>query len=447
MKSYEINFDTIPPDLEPNENITLWRYMSFSSLCEILINDHIPLISVHNLSDKTEGSILRGILSKLPNARPDSIQYAMQIYYESTHISSWHQADNENAAMWDRYTHGGEGIAISTTAKLLLDCIESGDNNIDISRHELFSTTRIDALPPGSITHAHLVIKPIKYTSINPTDFEMETKYLHNGYDKLCFFYKLEDFQDESEMRILLSTHGNPYYFCQLDPSVVLEIHKNMKQSPIAHPESVQLKIDSASKLIQQIIVSPHAHDQFITTVKQSVQSINLYRQRTLQTDPIECDVIESRRKEWTKRMDIRNPNKNQHRIAYANRGAAYVEQGDFHQALADFTKAIALEPNNDEGYYNRGVVYHKQDNWDQAIEDYTKAIELNPDNDQAYNNRGAVYQKQGNLDKAIEDHTRAIELNPDNALAYESRGEAHQLQGNNDLAEADLRTARERAS
>ena len=120
MKSYEINFDTIPPDLEPDENITLWRYMSFSSLCEILINDHIPLISVRNFSDKAEGSILRAMLSKSPNAHPDSIQYAMQIYYESTHISSWHQADNENAAMWDRYTHGGEGIAISTTAKLLL---------------------------------------------------------------------------------------------------------------------------------------------------------------------------------------------------------------------------------------------------------------------------------------------------------------------------------------
>ncbi len=118
MKNYEINFETIPPDLEPDENIKLWRYMSFSSLYEILINNHIPLISVRNFSDKSEGLVLRAILSKLPNAHPDSVQYAMQRCYESTYISSWHIADNENAAMWDRYTYGGEGIAIVTNAKL-----------------------------------------------------------------------------------------------------------------------------------------------------------------------------------------------------------------------------------------------------------------------------------------------------------------------------------------
>ena len=59
MANFEINFGNIPPDLEPDENITLWRYMSFSSLCEILMNNHIPLISVINFSDKSEGAILK----------------------------------------------------------------------------------------------------------------------------------------------------------------------------------------------------------------------------------------------------------------------------------------------------------------------------------------------------------------------------------------------------
>lgn len=39
--TYEINFDSIPPDLEYDENITLWRYMSFSSLCEMLFHNAI----------------------------------------------------------------------------------------------------------------------------------------------------------------------------------------------------------------------------------------------------------------------------------------------------------------------------------------------------------------------------------------------------------------------
>lgn len=62
---YEINFDNIPPDLKYDENITLWRYMSFSSLCEMLIHNFIPLININKFSDKSEGSIIKSkVLTK-----------------------------------------------------------------------------------------------------------------------------------------------------------------------------------------------------------------------------------------------------------------------------------------------------------------------------------------------------------------------------------------------
>ena len=295
MKNYEINYESIPLDLEPDENITLWRYMSFSSLCEILMNNHIPLIRISNFSDKSEGAILKGILSKLPKAYEDSIQYAMQKYCEATYVSSWHKAGNENAAMWDRYTHGGEGVAIKTNAKLLLDCISAIEANI-ISHHESFSDANLDALADGKPFNPHIIIKPIKYTNNKPTDFEMERKSLYNGYDKLCFFYKLEDFGDESEIRILRS-ESHAHIFSQLDPATFHGINEDIGKF-IKIQDPLQLKIDSAGKLIQQIVVSPHAHNQFIKTVKQSIEHINVCRQR-LQTDLIECDVIESRRKEW----------------------------------------------------------------------------------------------------------------------------------------------------
>ena len=288
MENYEINFESIPLDLEPDEKTTLWRYMSFSSLCEILMNNHIPLISVINFSDKSEGAILKGILSKLPKTYEDSIQYAMKKYCEATYISSWHQAKNENAAMWDRYTYGGEGVAIKTNAKLLLGCISAIEAN-HISHHESFSDERLDALAEHQSFIPRVIIKPIKYTDNKPTDFEMEKKYLRNGYDKLCFFYKLEDFEDESEIRILRSPHVY-YGISQLYSSKFPTLE--MFMSPVQ--DSLQLKIDSAGKLIQEIVVSPHAHDQFIKTVRQSIKHINMLR-----TDPIKCDVIESRRKEW----------------------------------------------------------------------------------------------------------------------------------------------------
>ena len=126
----------------------------------------------------------------------------------------------------------------------------------------------------------------------------MKEKYLHNGYDQLCFFYKLEDFKDESEVRILRAMLGNPYSFCSFEQNVVQEIQKNLQLYVPKSEDSIPLKITSANKLIQQIVVSPYAHNQLKKTIKQSILSINLLR-RIQRVDIIECDIIESKRKEW----------------------------------------------------------------------------------------------------------------------------------------------------
>jgi len=59
----------------------------------------------------------------------------------------------------------------------------------------------------------------------------------------------------------------------------------------------------------------------------------------------------------------------------------------------------------------------------DKAIADYTKAIELNPKLAGAYLNRGLTWAQKGELDKAIADYTKAIELNPKFALTYANLG------------------------
>ena len=138
--------------------------------------------------------------------------------------------------------------------------------------------------------------KPVKYINNNPTNFYIEEKYLSNGYDQLCFFYKLADYKDESEIRILRSMFGGAYFLYQTPPSTIQQIQSTLRS--VRYGDSIKLKIDSANKLIQQIVISPHAHDQFIKTVQQSIENINVRRQRQ-QIDLIECDLIESRRKEW----------------------------------------------------------------------------------------------------------------------------------------------------
>jgi tetratricopeptide (TPR) repeat protein len=57
------------------------------------------------------------------------------------------------------------------------------------------------------------------------------------------------------------------------------------------------------------------------------------------------------------------------------------------------------------------------------ALADYTKAIELDPRSATAYTNRGAVKYDLGDKQGALADHTIAIELDPKSDIAYANRG------------------------
>jgi tetratricopeptide (TPR) repeat protein len=127
---------------------------------------------------------------------------------------------------------------------------------------------------------------------------------------------------------------------------------------------------------------------------------------------------------------------------AYYNRGVAHRDNGNHTKAVADFTEAIWLRPAFADAYYNRGVAHHNMDEPDKAIADYTDAIRLNPKDVEAYRNRGVLYGKKGEYDKAIADYTEAIRLNPGFPAAYYYRGIAHYEQGEYDKAIADYTAA-----
>ncbi len=140
----------------------------------------------------------------------------------------------------------------------------------------------------------------------------------------------------------------------------------------------------------------------------------------------------------FTKVIEI-NPQSAQ---AYAARGVAYGELGNYNQAIADYNKTIELNPQDALAYYNRGVAYGKLGNTKPAIKDYNKAIELNPQSAQAYAARGVAYGKLGNTNQAIKDFNKAIEINPQSAGAYNNRGDAYYKLGNYNQAIKDIKIA-----
>lgn len=125
--------------------------------------------------------------------------------------------------------------------------------------------------------------------------------------------------------------------------------------------------------------------------------------------------------------------------VAFNNRGAAYVDKGDYDRALADFGEAIKLSPNDTDAYYNRAGVYIRKAELESAIKDYDRVIALKPNDFDAHNNRGALFDHLGQHDRAIEDYSRAIALRPESAVAYNNRGIAYRNKGDFDRAIADF--------
>ena len=58
-------------------------------------------------------------------------------------------------------------------------------------------------------------------------------------------------------------------------------------------------------------------------------------------------------------------------------RSVAYTNLGNYTQAVADFSRAIELNPGHGETYSNRGVAYNRLGNREDAIDDMRIAARL----------------------------------------------------------------------
>jgi tetratricopeptide (TPR) repeat protein/S1-C subfamily serine protease len=123
---------------------------------------------------------------------------------------------------------------------------------------------------------------------------------------------------------------------------------------------------------------------------------------------------------------------------AYINRGLAKSDLGNKQAAITDWDRAIAINPKDAEAYINRGAAKSDLGNEQGAIADYDRAIAINPKYAEAYINRGAAKSTLGDKQGAINDYDRAIAINPKDAEAYNNRGAAKFVLGNKQDAITD---------
>jgi Tfp pilus assembly protein PilF len=121
--------------------------------------------------------------------------------------------------------------------------------------------------------------------------------------------------------------------------------------------------------------------------------------------------------------------------MAWANRGAVRMSQGDVDGALADYNEAIKNFPSYEKAWSNRAAAHIARREWDAALADCNEALKRKPRYAEAYSNRGVARANKGDLDGAIADYSEAIGINPNYAEALASRGMARQ--GKRDVAGA----------
>jgi tetratricopeptide (TPR) repeat protein len=124
---------------------------------------------------------------------------------------------------------------------------------------------------------------------------------------------------------------------------------------------------------------------------------------------------------------------------AYNNRGNIYLTEGDLDRAISDFNKALEIKPGYDNACYNRALAYQNKGDPDRALADYSRAVTINPSYSAAYYNRGLVYQAKGDLDRAISDYGRVLQINRGYGRAYNNRGCCYQNKGDLDRAISDF--------
>lgn len=124
--------------------------------------------------------------------------------------------------------------------------------------------------------------------------------------------------------------------------------------------------------------------------------------------------------------------------VFLTQRSRLYARDFRFDDAIADINAAIALATTSNDLtvsdeyvahlYFERAQRVLLLYEWDAVLADYNRAIDLDPDYAEAYYHRGILYYTQGPRERAVPDFERYLELAPDGQYADEARASVESI-------------------
>jgi len=142
---------------------------------------------------------------------------------------------------------------------------------------------------------------------------------------------------------------------------------------------------------------------------------------------------------EWLK---IEAPATEFYRIS--DRALTFYRAGRFEDAIAEWRKALELDPGDAAAVSNLGAALHGAGRLEEAAREFARALELDPDNVRAHANIGIALASSGKYDEAARHFERALELRPGDAQARSAYGGMLVETGQLDRAMPHLRIALE---
>lgn len=128
----------------------------------------------------------------------------------------------------------------------------------------------------------------------------------------------------------------------------------------------------------------------------------------------------------------------------YVQRGNSYLDGTKYDQAIADFTAALKLEPENRTALADRAIARVWKRQFEEAEKDLSVLDRSDPKNSVGLRARGLIAQFKGECARAIEFYTQSLAREPGNTFALGNRAYCEAQLSKSDAALADSADALE---